>query len=472
MKSLMWFRNDLRMDDNPALREACKSSDEIHAIYIYSQNQNKKHNEANCKTEFFIENLKVLERELSNINIPLNILNSDGFEDNSEVISNYAQNNSLNKVFWNNQFGVDENERDESVQNHLKSKNIEFESFDEQVVFAPGTILTGEGKPYSVFTPFKRRWIDNFNLDLLDIEFEYTKKKTTKIKSNLNKFDFQFKKNNQVDMSLWPAGESEALSRLNIYLDKNIFRYAQDRNDPIIDGTSRLSAYLASGIISPKRCILEALKINNFELDAGEKGIVKWIDEIVWREFYKNIMFSFPRVSKGQPFQTYTKNIEWRFNEREFTAWKEGKTGFPIIDSAMKQMLSEGWMHNRLRMVVAMFFTKNMLHDWRLGEAFFMQNLLDGDFASNNGGWQWSSSTGTDAAPYFRIFNPLTQSKNFDIDGLFIKKYIKELKNVDKKEIHDPSADTRESQNYPRQILDLKQSRLRAIDAFNVAKNT
>ena len=468
----MWFRNDLRVDDNPALREACKSSDEVHAIYIYSQNQNKKHNEANCKTEFFIENLKLLESELSNINIPLNIINSEGFEDNSEVIFNYAQNHSLNKVFWNNQFGVDENERDVSVQNYLKSKNIEFENFDEQVVFAPGSILTGEGKPYSVFTPFKRRWIENFNLDLLDIEFEYTKKNTTKIKSNLNEFDFKFKKNNKVDMSLWPAGESEALSRLKTYLDKNIFRYAKDRNDPILDGTSRLSAYLASGIISPKRCILEALKINNFELDSGERGIVKWIDEIVWREFYKNIMFSFPRVSKGQPFQGYTKNIEWRFSEKEFSAWKEGKTGFPIIDSAMKQMLSEGWMHNRLRMVVAMFFTKNMLHDWRLGEAFFMQNLIDGDFASNNGGWQWSSSTGTDAAPYFRIFNPLTQSKNFDSEGLFIKKYIKKLENIDKKEIHDPSLDTRERLNYQKQMLDLKQSRLRAIDAFNKAKNT
>ena len=472
MKSLMWFRNDLRIDDNPALREACKLSDEVHAIYIYSQNQNEKHNEANCKTEFFIENLKALESELSNINIPLTIINSEGFNDNPEIIFSFIQNHSLNKVFWNNQFGVDENERDVSVQNHLKSKNIEFENFDEQVVFAPGTLLTGEGKPYSVFTPFKRRWIENFNLDLLDIEFEYTKKNATNIKSNLNEFEFQFKKNNQVDMSLWPAGEVEALSRLKTYLDKNIFRYAQDRNDPILDGTSRLSAYLASGIISPKRCILEALKINNFELDSGEKGIVKWIDEIVWREFYKNIMFSFPRVSKGQPFQGYTKNIEWRFNEKEFTAWKEGKTGFPIIDSAMKQMLSEGWMHNRLRMVVAMFFTKNMLHDWRLGEAFFMQNLIDGDFASNNGGWQWSSSTGTDAAPYFRIFNPLTQSKNFDSEGLFIKKHIKELKNVDKKEIHDPSPDTRISQYYPKQILDLKQSRLRAIDAFNKAKNT
>ncbi len=472
MRSLMWFRNDLRMDDNPALRGACKSSDEVHAIYIYSKNQNQKHNEANCKTEFFIENLKFLEIELSKLNIPLTILNSEGFEDNAEIIYDYVENHSLHKVFFNNQFGFDEIKRDGSVKNYLKSKNIEFENFDEQVVFAPGSILTAEGKPYSVFTPFKRRWIENFNLDLLDIEFEYTKKNTTKNKSNINEFDFQFKKSNQVDMTLWPAGEKEALSRLKIYLNEDILRYAQDRNDPIVDGTSRLSAYLASGIISPKRCILEALKINSFELDSGEKGIVKWIDEIVWREFYKNIMFSFPKVSKGQPFQDYTKKIKWRFDEKEFNAWKEGKTGFPIIDSAIMQMRSEGWMHNRLRMVVAMFFTKNMLHDWRLGEAFFMQNLIDGDFASNNGGWQWSSSTGTDAAPYFRIFNPLTQSKNFDSDGLFIKKYIKELEKIDKKEIHDPSSNIRERCNYPNQILDLKQSRLRAIEAFNEAKNT
>ena len=183
-------------------------------------------------------------------------------------------------------------------------------------------------------------------------------------------------------------------------------------------------------------------------------------------------MFSFPKVSRGQPFQEYTKKIKWRFNDDELNAWKSGNTGFPIIDAAMKQLINEGWMHNRLRMVVAMFFTKNMLHDWRLGEEFFMQNLIDGDFSSNNGGWQWSSSTGTDAAPYFRIFNPLTQSKNFDSNGLFIKKYINELKDLDKKDIHDPDESIRNHLNYPSQMLDLKQSRLRAIDAFNEAKNT
>ena len=306
-------------------------------------------------------------------------------------------------------------------------------------------------------------------MDLLDIEFKYTPKKDSNIQSNVN--DIPFERVHSVDMSMWPVGEREALSKLSDYLDFKVFRYASDRNDPILEGTSRISPYLASGVLSPRRCILEALKRNDFQLDSGEKGVVKWIDEIVWREFYKNIMFSFPKVSKGQPFQEYTKNIKWRFNESELEAWKNGKTGFPIIDSAMRQLKNEGWMHNRLRMVVAMFFTKNMLHDWRLGEAFFMENLIDGDFSSNNGGWQWSSSTGTDAAPYFRIFNPITQSKNFDSEGLFIKKHIFELKDLDKKDIHDPSSDIREDCKYPPMILDLKSSRLRAIDAFGDAKN-
>ena len=471
MKSLVWLRSDLRIDDNPALRHACINYDEVHCIYIYSPEQMKIHNEANCKIEFIINNLKDLADSLKKINIPLTILRSDGFSDNANKILDIVNERSISKVNWNNMFGADENNRDKEVKNILSKNNIEFESFDDQVVYSPGTIKTKEDKPYSVFTPFKRRWIENFNLDFLDIEFNYSSKKNSGINSNIYEFNFEFEKSHSVDMSLWKIGEANAISILHDYLDRKVLRYSKDRNDPIIEGTSRLSPYLASGIISSKRCILEALKKNNFQLDSGETGIVKWIDEIIWREFYKNIMHSFPKVSKGLPFQDYTRKIKWRFDKDEFESWKTGRTGFPIIDSAMRQLNAEGWMHNRLRMVVAMFFTKNMLHDWRLGEAFFMENLLDGDFSSNNGGWQWSSSTGTDAAPYFRIFNPITQSKNFDSDGLFIKKHLKELKDLDKKEIHDPSEKIRNQLNYPKQILDLKESRLRAIDAFNAAKN-
>ena len=471
MKSLVWLRNDLRMDDNPSLKQACIESEEVHCIYIYSPKQIELHNEANSKVEFIINNLKDLNKSLKEFNIPLTIISSKGFNDNAEKIIETIKKRSITKIFWNNVFGADEQKRDSDVKQVLQTNNINYETFDDQVVFAPGTIKTGENKPYSVFTPFKRRWIENFNIDLLDVEFEYSIKNNTEVISNVEDFDFEYKKSHSVDMSLWKIGEENALSILMNYMDEKIYSYSTDRNDPIIDGTSRLSPYLSMGIISSKRCILEALKKNNFELDSGEKGIIKWIDEIVWREFYRNIMFSFPKVSKGMPFQDYTKNIKWRFNEEEFNAWKNGKTGFPIIDSAMRQLITEGWMHNRLRMVVAMFFTKNMLHDWRLGEAYFMQNLLDGDFSSNNGGWQWSSSTGTDAAPYFRIFNPITQSKNFDSDGLFIKKHVSELKELDKKEIHDPPEKIRNHLNYPSQILDLKQSRLRAIEAFNSAKN-
>ena len=395
----------------------------------------------------------------------------DRYKDEPNEILNLVNKCSITNVYWNNQFGIDEETRDGKVKEILEKNNTNYALFDDQVVYSPGTFKTGEGNPYSVFTPFKRRWVDNFNIDLLDIEFKYLPKSKTSLSSNINDFDFSFSKSHSVDMSLWKIGEKEAQSILINYLDNKVLNYSRDRNDPIIDGTSRLSPYLALGIISPRRCILEALKRNNFELDSGEKGLTKWIDEIVWREFYKNIMFSFSRVSKGQPFQKYTNKIKWRFDKDEFNAWKNGTTGFPLIDAAMRQLKHEGWMHNRLRMVVAMFSTKNMLHDWRLGEEFFMQNLLDGDFSSNNGGWQWSSSTGTDAAPYFRIFNPLTQSKNFDAEGLFIKKYVNELKDIDKKEIHCPSDEIRHSCNYPIEILDLKESRLRAIDAFNAAKN-
>jgi deoxyribodipyrimidine photo-lyase len=471
MEALVWFRSDLRLEDNPALRNAFENSEKVHAIFIFSKKQLEKHNEANVKIDFIIKNLIQLEKKLTELNVPLTIIKSDGFDNDASLIGKFIDKKNIDKVFWNNQFGEDETNRDRLVINYLDSKNINVNIFNDQIVYEPGFLKTGQGLPYSVFTPFKRKWIDNFEMDFLDIEYQYQSRKNLNYLSNLKDFDFNFEATHQVNMNLWPAGEDEAEARLLKFLDEKAIKYSKNRNDPIVDGTSRISPYLASGIISSKKCILEALKINNFEFSSGHIGVTKWIDEIVWREFYKNIMFSFPKVSRGQPFQDYSKKIEWRYSEKEFTAWKDGMTGFPIVDAAMRQLHHEGWMHNRLRMVVAMFFTKNMLHGWKLGEAYFMQNLIDGDFASNNGGWQWSSSTGTDAAPYFRIFNPITQSTNFDKEGLFIKKYVPELKDLDKSIIHNPPKEHRKYCNYPEPILDLKESRLRAIEAFKIAKS-
>ena len=469
MKGLVLLRQDIRLDDNPALKNAFEENQEVHALYIYSLDQLKSHNESDIKISFLIENIKILDDELDKLNVGLSIIKTNGFESDPIEIYSFFEEHNFDTLYFNNTFGEDENSRDVNIKKLFDENSLSYKTFTDQILFEPGSIRTIENKPYSVFTPFKRKWLESFNIDLLDIEYKYVPKNKKILNSNIN--DFQFNGPNDSRLSQWELGEEGAKKILKNFLKNKVKRYNEDRNDPIIEGTSRISPYLALGILSSKRCILEALKLNDLDIYSGNKGVLKWIDEIVWREFYRNIMHSFPRVSKGKPFQEYTDNKNWRYDESEFQAWKNGRTGFPIIDAAMRQMNQEGWMHNRLRMVVAMFFTKNMLHDWRLGEKYFMESLIDGDFSSNNGGWQWSASTGTDAAPYFRIFNPITQSKNFDINGEFIKKYIPELRDLDASVIHEPPSNIRDHLNYPQPILDLKVSRLRAIEAFKNAKD-
>ena len=464
----VWFRTDLRLDDNPALNSAMEKCGQIVGIYLFSEAQWNLHNESNIKHEFLLNNLASLDKSLSKLNIPLIAINTDSYKTLPEDLLTFLVEHKIDNVFWNNEFGVNESERDVAVEKNLNKNNIQTSRFNDQVIFEPGYLKTGQGNPFSVFTPFKKRWIENFEMDFLDIDKSKNAKKSSLIKSDLSKLNFT--KTHAAKIDLWPGGEIAAKERLANFLSSKVESYSETRNSPILDGTSRISPYLALGILSPKRCILEGLKLNNFEFTSGNKGICKWIDEIVWREFYRNIMHSFPRVSKNKPFKPDTESIQWRHSDKELEAFYTGNTGFPIVDAGIRQMLAEGWMHNRLRMVVAMFFTKNMLHDWRLGERFFMQNLIDGDFSSNNGGWQWSSSTGTDSAPYFRIFNPITQSQNFDPKGEFIKHFIPELKDVPINKIHQPQIDLFSSYDYPEPILDLKESRLRAIQAFKDAR--
>ena len=470
VRGAVWFRSDLRTDDNPALLDATNSCEEVIGIYIFSENQWALHNESNIKHEFLLNNLNKLEKSLNELNIPLIAVNAESFKSLHEDLTSFVTQHNIGHVFWNKEFGVNELERDNMVSESLKKISVSSSSYHDQVIYEPGFLKTGQGKPFSVFTPYKRRWVENFSMDFLDLKKPKAVQKFTAIKSSLS--SLKFKKTHSANIDLWPAGEEAAQQCLTSFLKNKSKDYSQSRNIPMVDGTSRISPYLALGVVSPKRCILEALKLNNFEFNSGNKGLCKWIDEIVWREFYRNIMHSFPRVSMSKPFQNYTNSIQWRHSELELKAFYQGNTGFPIIDAGIRQMLAEGWMHNRLRMIVAMFFTKNMLHDWRLGEKFFMENLIDGDFSSNNGGWQWSSSTGTDAAPYFRIFNPITQSQNFDPTGEFIKKFIPELNDVPVKNIHQPTEDLFSSYDYPKPILDLKDSRQRAISAFKEARDS
>ncbi|HCL4097052.1 TPA: deoxyribodipyrimidine photo-lyase, partial [Pseudomonas aeruginosa] len=266
---------------------------------------------------------------------------------------------------------------------------------------------------------------------------------------------------------LWPAGEEVAQERLRDFADQHLADYHERRDFPALPGTSQLSPYLAAGVLSPRQCLDAALVANRGEFSGGQQGAATWINELLWREFYKHILVGYPRVSRHRPFREETEALRWRQAPAELEAWQQGRTGIPIIDAAMRQLLATGWMHNRLRMVVAMFLSKNLLIDWREGERWFMRHLIDGDLAANNGGWQWSASTGTDAVPYFRLFNPLSQSERFDPRGEFIRHWLPELAGLERKAIHDPSSlGLFAGVDYPRPMVDLKASRERALAAF------
>jgi deoxyribodipyrimidine photo-lyase len=267
---------------------------------------------------------------------------------------------------------------------------------------------------------------------------------------------------------LWPAGEEAARERLATFTLEELWCYEERRDLPAQPGTSQLSPYLAAGVLSPRQCLHAALQGNQGEFDSGNPGAVCWINELLWREFYKHILVGYPRVSRHRAFRLETERLAWRRAPDELDAWQQGRTGIPIIDAAMRQLLATGWMHNRLRMVVAMFLSKNLLIDWREGERWFMRHLIDGDLAANNGGWQWSASTGTDAAPYFRIFNPINQSQRFDPEGRFLRRWLPELAHLDTRDIHNPAGlgGLFAEDGYPVPLVDLGASRDRALAAF------
>ena len=243
--------------------------------------------------------------------------------------------------------------------------------------------------------------------------------------------------------------------------------YQQERDFPHLQSTSQLSPYLNIGAVSIRQCLQAVFRKHNGCFHIDSPGQQTWLDELLWREFYQHILYQFPAVSRHQPFKHNTLKIQWRNAEQDLLAWQQGQTGIPIVDAGMRQLLQTGWMHNRVRMITAMFLSKNLLIDWRLGEKWFMQHLIDGNLAANNGGWQWCASTGTDAVPYFRIFNPITQSQKFDKDGDYIRTWVPELAHLDAKKIHEPYAyEHQQKLHYPQAIVDLNSSRKRAIEAF------
>ncbi|MEC4241092.1 deoxyribodipyrimidine photo-lyase [Pseudomonas sp. DSV-1] len=465
---LIWLRSDLRHYDNTALSAAAKRGPTV-AVYLISPEQWLAHDDAPCKVDFWLRNLRTLSDSLQQLNIPLLIRTAPAWDQAPAVLLELCQQLGIQAVHANQEYGINETRRDQEVARTVEAQGIEFHSYLDQLLFQPGSILTQSGSYFQVFSQFRRICYNRLHMALPQIVARPDSQAPLNIEpDSIPESVSGFATPIQTLRALWPAGEKEAQQRLAQFADEQIHFYQDERDLPAKPGTSQLSTYLAAGVISPRQCLHAALHSNNGEFESGSPGVFTWITELLWREFYKHILVGYPRVSRHRAFRLETEYLPWRNAPDELAAWKQGRTGFPIIDAAIRQLLETGWMHNRLRMVVAMFLTKNLLIDWREGERFFMQHLIDGDLAANNGGWQWSSSTGTDSVPYFRIFNPLTQSERFDPEGRFIKHWLPELADLNKKQVHNPAliGGLFGVANYPAPIVDLSKSRERALSAF------
>ncbi len=470
MSRLVWLRSDLRVRDNTALAAAAARGDgPLLAVWLLSPAQWRAHDDAACKVDFWLRNLAELSKSLAALNIPLLLRTAERWDDAAAVLLALCREHGVRSVHVNAEYGVNEQRRDRAVAATLQDAGIAWHSHTDQVLFAPGSLLTRSGGYFQVFSQFRKLCYARLGEALPALQPLPCIQPPSGIAGDPLPVAIDGLATPGDELRrLWPAGEAAAHRQLEDFVDGHLAWYAAERDFPARPGTSALSPWLAAGVLSPRQCLHAALAVNAGEFADGNPGGVTWISELLWREFYKLILVGYPRVSMGRAFRVETEALAWRDAPADLEAWQQGRTGIPIVDAAMRQLLATGWMHNRLRMIVAMFLTKNLLIDWRHGERWFMQQLIDGDLAANNGGWQWSASTGTDAAPYFRIFNPLTQSEKFDPDGAFIRQWVPELAGLNRRDIHDPAAlgGLFGAPDYPRPIVDLARSRERALAAF------
>lgn len=467
MRAMMWFRSDLRISDNTALHNACKAASEgVVAVFALCPRQWSDHGWGPMKVDFVLRNIRILSRALGKINIPLLLVQVPRFTTVPKKLCDIARTHNCSAIYFNREYEVNEQQRDEQVRSRFAKSGLAVFDFPDQTILDVSLLRTRSASWYTVFTPFKRKWLQTVNEDgFLPIYTRPRKQKPLGIPPDPIPDTLRsFMGHSRAD--LWPEGEKVAQKNLKRFVAKRINEYHLKRDLPAEPGTSELSAYLASGVLSPRQCLVAALEVNNGHFDSGKKGVSTWISELIWREFYRHILMGFPRVCMNRPFRLETDRLPWREDNRQFRAWCEGSTGVPIVDAGMRQLAETGWMHNRVRMIVAMFLTKDLFIDWRWGERHFMKHLVDGDFASNNGGWQWSASTGTDAAPYFRIFNPFSQSRRFDPDGAYIRQFVPELADVPTEAMHDDRRIASLGSEYPGLRLDRAACRARVLSAF------
>ncbi len=425
-----WFRRDLRLADNAALYHALKSGNNVQCIFIFdTEILNKLESKDDARVSFIHKELCAIDQELKELGSGLHVYCGNPTEIWPQIIQKYQPTG----VYANNDYEPYAITRDQKIKDLLYTKNAPFHTFKDHVIFEMDEILKGDGTPYVVYTPYSRKWKAALTADHLE---PYP----------TEKYFNRFYKTETMDMvSLEEMGftKSEINFPSKTTTLGTIKNYEAKRNFPAIEGTSRLSVHFRFGTVS----------IRN-KTAKGKKTSEKWLNELIWRDFYIQILYHFPHVV-GNSFRPKYDAVRWSKNEEHFKAWCEGRTGYGLVDAGMRELNATGFMHNRVRMVVASFLTKHLLLDWRWGEAYFAQKLLDFELASNNGGWQWAAGSGVDAAPYFRIFNPYTQIEKFDKQHIYIKKWVPEWGSAD----------------YPKEIVEHKAAREICLATYKEALN-
>jgi deoxyribodipyrimidine photo-lyase len=425
--NVFWFRRDLRLSDNTALYHALTADLPVLAVFIFDKNiLNKLGDKKDKRVSFIHKTLQQIYAELQKHHSSLYVLHDTPIKAFEKICSDF----DVKEVFTNHDYEPYAIERDTEIKNYLTQRNISFHTYKDQVIFERSEVVKPNGQPYTIFTPYSKTWKEKL------------RKEGVKIFSSGNKISNFFKTEPFHFPSLKDIGFEKInvdFPRLNIS-EKLISNYEATRNIPAIDGTSFVSLYLRFGTVSVRELVTLASKLNG-----------KWLNELIWREFFMMILFHFPYVV-NENFNRKYDDLKWRNNEKEFELWCKGETGYPIVDAGMRQLNETGWMHNRVRMIVAGFLCKDLLIDWRWGEAYFAEKLLDYELSSNNGNWQWAAGTGSDAAPYFRIFNPHEQIKKFDPKLIYIKKWINNFR-----------------PGYLQEIVNHEFARNRAIQAYKEA---
>ncbi len=426
--NIFWFRRDLRLEDNAGLYYALKDNKRVVPIFIFDRNiLDDLEDKADKRVEFIYQSLQKIQEELHSFNSTLDI--RYGFPEKvwKQLLNDY----SVSAVYTNHDYEPYARKRDDEISKLLKVNGISFHSFKDQVIFEKNEVVKDNGKPYTVFTPYSKKW-----------------------KSSLNKFYLSSYQTKELfsNFYLQQIRPIPSLKEMNFKQSAELFtdgkikedvlrHYKEQRDYPAIKGTSRLSVHLRFGTISIRELVRKSHGLSE-----------AFLNELIWRDFYQMILWHFP-YAVDKAFKPEYDNIKWRNNTSEFDAWCKGKTGYPIIDAGMRELNTTGFMHNRVRMIVASFLTKHLLIDWRWGEAYFAEKLLDYDLAANNGGWQWAAGSGCDAVPYFRIFNPYLQAQKFDSELKYVRKWVPEFEEL----------------TYPRPIVDHEMARKRCLEVYSKA---